>query len=114
MFRDKTSSYSDLLAKANIPSLKLSRERALLLEVYKADRNLSPIFIKDLFNERTTDYNLRNQKQLVRSTNRTKCFGINSFKDFGAKLWNSIPDDAKRLDIVNFRKWLDAWNGLKD
>ena len=113
VFRDKTSSYPDLLARANVPSLRLSRERALLLEVYKAVRHISPIFMRDLFKEKTTGRNLRNKKQLVRTIKRTNCFGLNTFQDYGAKLWNSIPNEAKDLNIENFRKWLNTWNGAK-
>ena len=49
VYSDFDSSYEHLLAKANLPTLELSRKRSILIEVYKAVNSLSPPFICDLF-----------------------------------------------------------------
>ena len=106
VFKDKTATYSELLERAKIPTLQLSRKRAIILEVYKAVHHLSPKFLWDIFREKSQPYNLRNQGQMERTTKRTKRFGTDTFSDYGAKLWNSIPNNVKDLDIKQFKVWL--------
>ena len=110
VFKDKTATYSELLERAKIPTLQLSRKRAIILEVYKAVHHLSPKFLWDIFREKSQPYNLRNQGQMERTTKRTKRFGTDTFSDYGAKLWNSIPNNVKDLDIKQFKVWLATWS----
>ena len=69
--------------------------------------------MRDLFQEKTIDRNLRNKKKIIRTIQRTSCFGLNTFQDNGAKLWNSIPNEAKDLNIEHFRKWLNTLSGAE-
>ena len=111
VFNDRISSYEELLKRANICTLELSRKRAILLEVYKSVKHLSPRFLWDIFTAKEAKYNLRKQNQLSRNCCRTNRFGLNTFKDYGAKLWNTIPDNIKSKDLDGFKLWLETWSG---
>ena len=111
VFNDHISSYEELLKRANICTLELSRKRAILLEVYKSVNHLSPRFLWDIFTAKEAKYNLRKQDQLSRNCCRTNRFGLNTFKDYGAKLWNTIPDNIKSKDLDGFKLWLETWSG---
>jgi len=47
-FNDFTSSYADLLTRANMPTLHLSRTRDIALETFKSLYKISPPYLHDL------------------------------------------------------------------
>ena len=50
IYNDVSTSYEDLLARANLPTLELHRKREILVEdVFKYVSNISPYFMWDLF-----------------------------------------------------------------
>ena len=62
----------------------------LLLEILEWDSLsvLAPVYLQDLFNTRSTNYNLR--------TNYLK----RSFSYSGAQLWNSLPQDVRNIKSI--------------
>ena len=74
----------DLLSRAKLPTLELSRKRAVLVEVYKAVNKLSPSFMWDLFHVKDSNYNLRNSNNLNAKQCRTKKYGQDSLSNYGA------------------------------
>ena len=79
VYNDNVSSYANLLAKANLPTLELGRLRKIAIEVYKSVKGVSPTYICDMFKIKNTNYNLCNSSLLVKNHQRTKAFGLNSF-----------------------------------
>ena len=110
VYQDWTSSYEQLLSRADLPTLELSRTRAIIIEVYKALHHLSPPFMWDLFKVKKTPYNLRRKNQVSVKHCRTVRHGINCLSVYGAKLWNSLPNDWKSLDYENFKCKIHSWN----
>ena len=107
VFNVKESCYADLLAKANMPSLELSRLRQLGMEVYKAIHGLSPSFICDIF-DKTDPLKLHVLQP------RTTSSGIRSFRYQGAKIWNSLPVEFKQApNIQMFKRLIKTWEGPK-
>ena len=50
IYNDVSTSYEELLARANLPTLELHRKREILVEdVFKYVSNISPYFMWDLF-----------------------------------------------------------------
>ena len=45
IFNDVSTSYEELLARANLPTLDLHRKREILVEVFKSVNNISPYFM---------------------------------------------------------------------
>ena len=109
VYQDWSSSYEDLLKKAKLPTLELSRTRSILLEVYKAVNHISPSFMWDLFTQKQNRYNLRKSNQLCIKHSRTKA-GMKSLSIYGASLWNQLPDDYKDCDINTFKAKLANWS----
>ena len=109
VFQDWDSNYTELLKKAKLPTLELARNRAILIEVFKSVNHLSPSFMWDLFEVRTTRYNLRNNNQLCVGHSRTVRQGQLSLRVYGAKLWNSLPDDFKNCDFKTFKHKVSSW-----
>ena len=111
VFCDFTSSYDVLLDKAGLTTLELFRLRQILIFVYKCVNELSPPFLWNMFEKRTTSYNLRNANQLSRATSRTVKNGIKSMSDYGCKLWNEVSDLIKNeKTLKDFKKHIDKWS----
>ena len=49
VYNDFNTSYTELLARANLPTLQLHRKREILVEVFKSVNKMSPSFMWDLF-----------------------------------------------------------------
>ena len=112
VFSDYDTPYEALLLRANMPSLEVRRLRVIALEVFKATNDFSPSYMKGLFTQQTTKYNLRSGNSIRPKTNRTTNYGLHSFTHFGGTLWNSIPSEVrKNADIKTFKMFLQTWNG---
>ena len=61
---DCTSSYELLLEKSGKPTMNLSRERRLYIEVYKTLNSLNPCFMQELSKLSETNRNVRNKCKL--------------------------------------------------
>lgn len=114
VFNDFRSSYSELLDRAGLPTLELSRKRSILVEVFKALHKISPPFMWDLFSYKKVPYNLRGANhQVFLKQCRTKAYGLNSLSYYGAKLWNSLPEAMRDCeDLKSFEIGLQKWTPL--
>ena len=56
--------YEELLHKANSSTMNVKRLRLLCVEIYKTINNLNPSFIKQIFELRETNINVREKYQL--------------------------------------------------
>ena len=97
----------ELLSKANIPSLYIRRLRTMAIETFKILNNMSPPVLSDLVKLRNcTSYNFGYNNILLVSQVRTSKYGKNSFKYAAAALWNSFPDDFRKVSNFNLFKSL--------
>ena len=107
IFKDYESSYDTLLDMANVPSLMISRLRALVLEVYKSIHNLNPECISDMFEVKAFEYSLRNPVKVLQPKKRTTTYGLKTISYTGAKLWNDFPHVLNSsVDLNEFKSLL--------
>ena len=112
VYNDYKSAYFTLLKTANLPTLETSRLRSLAIEIFKAINGISPPYIQDLFSLKQNKYNLRDGSRLVVPACNTTKHGLRSISYQGAKLWNSLPPDMKRInDLKLFKQAIQKWNG---
>ena len=100
VYNDKDCSYSDLLLRANVPSVLIKWQRILATEVFKALQGISPPYIQDLFREKDVPYNLRASRIVIQPKCQSTTHGLNSLTYQGAKLWNSLPEQIKGAETV--------------
>ena len=116
MLDDYTSSYDEILIKANKPSMDLRIKRKLCIEIYKTLNNLNPSFMKELFVVRKTNRLPRIQYKLnleIPNVNQVT-FGEKSLRKYAPRIWNSLPFDIKSAKNLSlFKKFIKQWNGQK-
>ena len=111
VYNDFNTSYTELLARANLPTWQLHRKREILVEVFKSVNKMSPSFMWDLFKVKDITYNLRSNINVCLNHCRTKRYGLDSLSYHGAHLWNLLPNDMKKCkDLDIFKASVRNWN----
>ena len=86
--------------------MKVKRLRFLCVEVYKTINNLNPSFMKQIFELRETNRNVREKYRLnlnIPSYHQIT-FGKKSLRIFEPKFWNSLPYHFKSSkNLENFK-----------
>ena len=84
IYNDVSTSYEELLARANLPTLELHRKREIIVEVFKSVNNISPYFMWDLFKVKYVNYNFQNNRNVCLNHCQTKKCGLD-FLHHGAQ-----------------------------
>jgi hypothetical protein len=97
IYDDYTNSHNYLLEQSKLPSLKIRRLRAMALETYRIIYKTSPVLIHDIEKIKQNSYNFRYNNTADIPRPRTTRYGKKSFSYEAARLWNSLPDQARKL-----------------
>ncbi len=80
--------------------LYIGRLRNMATEIFNALHRSTPIYIRDLFEEKDKIYNLRSTVSLKQPKCNTVTYGMNSFRYKSAKIWNDLPNKIKNSIIL--------------
>ena len=112
VYNDYTSTYEQLLAKANMDSLELQRQKTLICEIYKSVKNIGPRYMSDIFIVQRE--HSRRGLQLLENRARTSAYGTHSVRIYGPKLWNSLDLNIKNSVSIDALKInLKSFTGVK-
>ena len=82
--------------------------------VIECINGLNPKYLNDLFIVKKCKYNLRDDSVMTRNKVQTTNYGLKSFKDYGAKMWNVLPDCCKGdVSLDEFKVLIKSRNGPK-
>ena len=94
VFKDNTSSYEQLLEKADLPTLLNRRLQDLCILMYKLKHKLCPAYISNVFKEPNSNYNLRQAdfsiSRYERVTHRKQ-----SIRYLVPRLWTKLPKSIR-------------------
>ena len=114
IYQDFNSNYEVLLEKAGSTTLHLSRLRMLAIETFKIVYGISPSYLKDFICLKQTSHNFRYTNLLEVPRPKSTKYGTNSFRFQAAKLWNSLPEEARKItDFNSFRAFIRGWSGTQ-
>ncbi len=83
-------------------------------EIFKALHGSTSIYVRDLFAEKDTIYNLHSTVSLKQPKCNTVTYGLNSFQYKGAKIWNDLPNEIKNsITLAKFKDQIKKWQGPK-
>ena len=94
VFKDKHSSYQQLLVKAKLPSLYNRRLQDICILMYKVKHNLCPRTICDMFLTDSHAYILRH-KDFYQPSFNTVTHGKHSIRYLSPRLWSKIPSNGR-------------------
>ena len=112
IYDDYTNSYNYLLEQSKLPSLMIRRLRAMAI-TYRIIYKTSPVYIHDIVKIKQNSYNFRynnNRADTPHCRHRTTRYGKKSFSYEAARLWNSLPDQARNLSTFGtFKNFISTW-----
>ena len=112
VYDDYTSSYINLLEKAQVTSLQIRRIRTMALETYNIINKLEPECLHDLVNVKNSKYAFRYSNILYVPQVRTTRYDKKSFMFAAATLWNDLPNHFRTENSFNhFKSLIQSWNG---
>ena len=104
VFKDKSSSYEDLLNKAKLVTLNNQRLQNIAILIFKVKHGICPTYISDLLNLQTTQYSLRNSEFVIPRFH-TVTYGKHSIKYLGPTLWRRLPLGTRSASTLSqFKK----------
>ena len=110
--QDYQIDFESPLEQRNLVSIHAKDLQLLMTEIYEKKSGLSPPFMKDIFAERNTGYNLRhgNDSQLPKV--HTTTYGIETISFLGNRLWSTLPNIFKQARTVPiFKNHIECWKG---
>ncbi len=103
-YKDDVSSFEDLLKIDNSVTVHQRNLQLLMVEIYKTKFNLNPAFMKQIFKEKETSYNLRCSDKLQLPKAKTTCLGVDTVRFMGKKVWETLPTELKNADSLQIFK----------
>ena len=112
VYNDFSSSYEALLEKANMLTLHISRIRLIAIETFKILHKLSPVYLHDLVSYKEPSYSFKYDNLVDLPRVRTTRHGKSTFCYEAAGLWNSLPNELRKVeDFGEFRRLVHTWGG---
>jgi ribonucleases P/MRP protein subunit RPP40 len=102
--------YEEMLEQEKQLSVYRRCLKTAAVMMYKVRNGTTPTYIKELFEEQRLAYDIRDNNKFVLPQFNTIKFGKNSFRYFGAKLWNYLPIEIKNMGSLNtFKSAVHRW-----
>ncbi len=90
------------------------RIKTIAIDVFKSLHDLNPNFMKEMFNIKELKYSLRDSNIIYQPKFEKETYGTNTFKYYGAHIWNLLPNEIKETaDILSFKSLIMTWEGPK-
>ena len=111
-YKDYQTDFESLLEQRDLISIHVKNLQLLMTEIYKTKSDLSPPFMKDIFTERNTGYNLRHGNDSQIPKVHTTTHGIETISFLGNRLWSTLPNIVKQASILPiFKNHIKCWKG---
>ena len=112
--KDYEHDFGFLLEQTNSVPIHIRNLQLLMTEIFKTKIYLNPTFMKDIFTQRNTGYELRHGTDAQVPKVRTTSFGIETIAFLGNRMWQLLPHEIKDSSTLPiFKKQIRCWNGDK-
>ena len=110
IYNDKNSSFKKLLETDKSAPIYIKNPQILVTEMFKVYGNISPPIVRQLFQSRNNDYNLRQFSQFELPNVRSVFCETESISFLGPKIWNIVPNEFKKETSLHaFKKLIKKW-----
>ena len=109
IYKDKTSTFKELLEKDNSFSIHYRNIQAFAMEMYKVANGMSPEIMNEIFQLREkSHYNLRYTSEFIIPPIHSVYHGSESASYLGLKIWELIPPVIRQI-FSGFKKAIKKW-----
>ena len=113
-YKDKTTSFTDLLVKDNSVTIHQKNLQVLATEIFKFTRGYLPSLMESVFKLNDNHYNLRSGLSLQSRNLKTVNYGENSISNLAPKIWNLVPEHIKSCSTIeSFKNKIKSWTPEK-
>ena len=111
-YKDAESTYIELLEKDCAVTIHTKNLQLLMTEMYKTKNGLNPSFMREIFCENATHYNLRNNKEFVQPGVKSVSNWTESVRLKGPQLWQMLPPTIRNSEsFFQFKTKIESWYG---
>ncbi len=111
VFDDYSSPYEQLLDKAEMCTLEVLREKAIICEMYKCLHGLGPRYMREIFE--ASGVESRSGYKFFQPRVRSTTYGLHFLRYRGPKLWNALPSSTKQSEnITSLKSNLASYKGV--
>ena len=111
-YKDTESTFSELLQKDCAVTIHTKNLQIVMTEMYKTKNELNPSFMREIFHENTTRYNLQNNNQFTQPRVRSVWNGTESVRFKGPQLWQMLPPTIWNSEtLCQFKNKIKNWYG---
>ena len=103
-YKDKSSTFQELLEKDNSVSIHHRNVLKLAIEIYKVLHGFSPPILNDIFVPVSRPYNFRRNDTLQRRRVNSVRHCTESVSFLGPKIWDLVPSDIKLSQSLSIFK----------
>ena len=109
-YNDRTSTFKELLEKDNSVSIHHRNLQVLATELYKIKNNMAPEILNEVFQLRTSSYNLRTNSKFYTRQVHSVYNGTESLSFLGPKIWELVPEYIKKSESLEvFKNKIKKW-----
>jgi hypothetical protein len=102
------ASSSDLFSKLGWDNLLTSRKKHKPILLFKTINDLTPFYLHELFESRSTGYKLRNSEHTLFVPKPRTNYGKRSFSYSEAVLWDELPKNVRTTcSLSQFKRAID-------
>ena len=103
-------SYEEICGQENQLNVHRKCVKNIAILMYKVRKGLAPSYVSELFRAQESLYEMRDNDKFIQPQYNTVCYGKNSIRYFGPKLWNNIPILIKNSQSLNtFKSAVTKW-----
>ena len=107
---DKKSPFKELLETDKSVPIHIKNLQVLATEMFRVYGDISTPIVRQLYQSRNNDYNLRQFSQFELPNVRRVLCGTESISFLGPKIWNIVPNEFKKETSLHaFKKLIKKW-----
>ena len=120
IYKDYDKTFEELIELEKSCTIHQKAIQTLASEMYRSNKNSSPMFMKEVFKERDNSEDnvssrLRSKSTFYNDVNpRTTRYGLETLRNIGPQVWNMVPPNIRELDTLDkFKKEIKQWIPIK-
>ena len=114
VYKKDNLTFAELLDLDNSVTVHQRNLQKLATEMYKAQNQISPIPMQQLFKEQDISHDLRNTRSWEVTKVRTVCYGTETVRYRGPQIWELLPIGIKETkSLEEFKAKIKSWKAIK-